>query len=78
MKEERKSAGRENRTLMTVKSLVFETSAYTSSAIPAKAIYQSGAEEGRTPDLLHAMQALYQTELRPQITKNLLFQMPIP
>ena len=33
---------------------------------PMKATFFSGAKESRTPDLLHAMQALYQLSYNPE------------
>ncbi len=68
--KEIKNAKGGNRTLTAVKLLVFETSAYTSSATLAN--LNGGVEGFRTPDLLHAMQALYQTELQPRIRKPII------
>lgn len=53
-----------------LRPLVFETSAYTSSATLANS---SGVEGDRTPDLLHAMQALSQTELQPLLKKKSIY-----
>ncbi len=53
---------------MELPPLVFETSAYTSSATPAEFI--CGAKGDRTPDLLHAMQALSQLSYSPKLLLN--------
>ena len=61
---------------MPLQTLVFETSAYTSSATPACFIHinlfvSGGAGGARTLDLLHAMQALSQLSYSPLIQLNI-------
>ncbi len=36
-----------------------------------KRLFFSGAKESRTPDLLHAMQALYQLSYNPERTRQI-------
>ncbi len=55
----------EDRTLMRLPPQVFETCASASSATSAIPEY-GGAEGDRTPDLLHAMQALSQLSYSPR------------
>ena len=54
------------RTLNPLRGTVFETVAYTNSATLAWEA-KCGAEGDRTPDLLHAMQALSQLSYSPKM-----------
>ncbi len=51
---------------MRLPSLDFESSASTNFTTPAHKKRKNGAEGDRTPDLLHAMQALSQLSYGPE------------